>query len=132
MQKDFVNWHEKKTIINNKTESDIFFSEREIWWTSIGSNIRYEQDGKHEDYSRPVLIIRKFNQYIFYAIPLSTTDKRGPYYHEFQYRDDIKSVALLSQMRVLDSSRLIKKDGKLNKTTFREIRDELVNIITKV
>ncbi len=52
-----------------------FFKEREIWWVSIGINIGHEEDGKGEQYSRPVLILKKFNKYTFSGIPLSTTKR---------------------------------------------------------
>ena len=71
MKKDFESWHNKKIEIDNK-ESRVFFHEREIWFTHLGSNVGFEQDGKGELFGRPVLVFRKFNNRAFWAIPLTT------------------------------------------------------------
>jgi hypothetical protein len=40
MRKDFDKWNNKKKEINNQDFFDLFFHEREIWWCSLGLNIR--------------------------------------------------------------------------------------------
>ena len=37
----------------------------------LGANVGFEQDGIGEDFLRPVLILRKFNVYMFWALPLT-------------------------------------------------------------
>lgn len=44
MKKDYKKWMENKAKINNEKVRP-FFHEREIWFSSIGENIGYEQDG---------------------------------------------------------------------------------------
>ena len=39
MKKDFKNWHDKKSIINEMKKRP-FFHEKEIWFCYAGSNIR--------------------------------------------------------------------------------------------
>lgn len=79
MQKDFKKWMgQKAEIHNNKTRP--FFHEREIWFSSLGENIGFEQDGSGEKFMRPVLILRKFNNEVIWALPLTRTDKTGKYY----------------------------------------------------
>ena len=39
-------------------------------------NIGYEQDGSGNDFIRPVVIIRKFNNEIFWGVPLTKTRKK--------------------------------------------------------
>lgn len=121
MFKDFSDWHSKKRLIH----------EQEIWWVAIGCNVRFEEDGKGEEYARPVLILRKFNQYLFYGVPLSTTSKRGPYYCEFTYKDGVKSAALLSQMRAFDANRLLRKDGVINDKDYQTVQERLAAIICR-
>ena len=75
MKKDFQKWHTKKTEIERSNDIRIFFHEREVWWCTIGSNVGFEQDGKGEKFARPVLIFKKFNKEIFWALPLSTKIK---------------------------------------------------------
>lgn len=87
IKKDYLIWHGVKTQLNNESKpSSPYFYEKEIWWTSIGQNIRCEEDGKGERFLRPVLILRKFNQSFYLGVPLSTTKKRGMYYYAFIYK----------------------------------------------
>lgn len=72
--KDFDNWNEikKKTSKDNTYRG---FKEREIFYAKIGKNIGFEQNGTGNKFIRPILILKKFNRSLFYAIPLSTTEK---------------------------------------------------------
>ena len=81
MNKDFDDWNELK----NKYEShnNQIFEENEIWWASIGVNIGFESCGKNSNFNRPVLILKKFNKFIFLGIPLSSKIKQGKYYYNF-------------------------------------------------
>jgi len=47
-------WNEVKKELDIQTKK-IIFKERDIFWTSIGENIGYEQNGKGEIFSRPEL-----------------------------------------------------------------------------
>ena len=80
MQKEFDKWNNRKKVIDEKDMKDIFFREKEVWWCHLGLNVGYEQDGKHEEFKRPVLIFKKFNAETFWALPLTTKNKKGKYY----------------------------------------------------
>lgn len=125
---EFDNWNEikKKTNQDNKKRN---FKEREIFNTKVGKNIGYEQNGTGNQYIRPVVIVKKFSNSSFYAIPLSTTQKRNRYYFEFEFIKDKKSVAILSQMRNLDAKRLLNKIGMINQDDFKELKKRLKEII---
>lgn|SRR3989344_6932188 len=106
MSKDFSKWHAVKTEIENEY-SEKLFREREIWWCSLGMNVGFEQDGKNERFERPVLVFRKFNKGMFWGIPITSKYKEGKFYFSFNIKNEIM-VAILSQMRVLSSKRLIR------------------------
>jgi len=53
--------------------------EGEIWWVRLGKNIGYETYGKSREFTRPVIILKKYNQYSFLALPLTTAPKPNPY-----------------------------------------------------
>lgn len=127
MTKDFLNWHSKKSQIDEK-ESRIFFHEREIWFAHLGTNVGFEQDGKGENFGRPVIIFRKFNKEIFWAIPLTTKEKKGMFYSKIDLRDGIHRMAILSQMRLLDSKRLYQKIGMIDTQTETQLRKELIEL----
>ncbi len=124
MKKDFQNWHYKKSIIN-ETEKRPFFHEKEIWFCYVGANVGFEQDGIGEDFQRPILIIRKFNNEILWAIPLSKTKNRNKYYFEFPFSETITSVAILSQIRLIDAQRLSRKIGTIREKDFKELIKKL-------
>ena len=122
--KEFDNWNVKKQSLNNSLSKPPYFKEREIWWLSIGVNVGYEEDGKHEDFLRPVLIMKKFNQNMFLGIPLSTKIKSNPYYIVITAQGKTVS-AMISQLRVFSSKRLIVRLGKLEMLYYIEIQREI-------
>ena len=63
---DVWNSLKKDIDINNV---DFSFSEKEIWWCSLGKNIGNEQDGKNRNFERPVLIFKKWNSEFFVGLP---------------------------------------------------------------
>lgn len=116
-------WNKQKKEINAIGEIPFFFKEREIWWVTLGLNIGFEQDGKGEFFKRPILIIKKFNKHVVLAVPLTTKHKEGKYYVEcVSNEDQLFRMAIISQIRLIDSKRLIDKIGMVNEQSFREIR----------
>jgi mRNA interferase MazF len=61
MKKDFRKWHFRKKLVH-ESKNIPYFYEREIWWCSIGLNVGYEQDGKNDNFERPVLVLKKIQQ----------------------------------------------------------------------
>ena len=125
--KNFLNWHCLKKKIHESPKS-LYFHEREIWFCSLGLNVGYEQDGWHNNFERPVLILKKFNQRIFLAIPLTSKNKKGKYYYQFTYKNK-KYSAILSQLRLLDSKRLSRKIRVLPKLDFEIIKKGIKKLI---
>jgi mRNA interferase MazF len=129
MSKDFQKWHTKKEKLN-ETEVRVFFHEREIWYCSLGANIGFEQDGKGEDFLRPVLVLKKFNDKIFWGIPLSKSIKPIPkksdkFYFVFSFVPGVKSLAILSQLRLIDASRLARHIGEMEKEEYQDLTKKL-------
>ena len=127
MQKDFDRWNEHKKALDAGNAPRVFVHERELWFAHLGTNIGFEQDGRGEESLRPILILRKFNNEIFWALPLTRRDKPGnPYYVSFEYIvfPEVEgaplrsSVAILSQLRLLDVKRLRYKIGTVPVATF--------------
>ena len=59
MKKDYLLWTKVKNKTNEK-EARAKYNEREIWFANLGENIGFEEDGKGNDFIRPVLIIKGF------------------------------------------------------------------------
>lgn len=112
------------------SNNESYFKERDVFWASIGINIGYEQDGKGEIFSRPVLIVKKYGKNIFFGILLSTQIKEGSFFFSFDLNLQ-KSNALLVQGRTYDSKRLENKIGKISQEDFIKLKikfRELLNL----
>jgi mRNA interferase MazF len=130
MQKDFDNWNNKKKIINEKIIENIFFREKEVWWCHLGLNVGFEQDGKNEEFRRPVLIFKKFNAETFWALPLTSKNKKGKYCFSFKIiGTEVENTANLSQIKLIDSKRLIDKMGYVEEADYLEIKNRVKRII---
>lgn len=125
--KDFDEWNKIKKNINNINTAPLF-SEREIWWCGIGENIGFEQNGKGRDFLRPILIIRKFNKYIFYGLPI-TSKKKQNNFHSLIVSGKIEGSVILSQMRLIDAKRLSHRVSKIDSHDFVEIIKKLKDLI---
>ena len=124
MNKDFKKWHNKKSQVD-EIEKSPFFHEQEIWFCHLGVNVGFEQDGSGEDFQRPVVIIKKFNSEVCWIIPLSKTNKRNKYYFPFPFNEKITSVAIISQIRLLDAKRLSRKIGNIREKDFEGLINKI-------
>jgi len=121
MKKDFDKWNIKKKDLHCR-EKVPFYHEREIWWCSIGVNIGFEQDGSGDEFRRPVLILKGLSKQTCLVIPLTTATPAHQFRLEVGLVDGKEARALISQMRVIDSKRLVRKIGFLGKSKFEFIR----------
>jgi len=115
-------WNEikKETEFSSK---ELFFKERDVFFIKMGKNIGYEQNGKGNNFLRPVLILKKFNQSIFLSIPLtSNIKKKNKYYFEIKNINNRRNFVILSQIKLFDKKRLGRKIGVISKTEFIEIK----------
>ncbi|MEK7665303.1 MAG: type II toxin-antitoxin system PemK/MazF family toxin [Patescibacteria group bacterium] len=125
--KDFVAWHTLKSRIEAE-HTPRLFREREIWWCSLGANVGVEEDGKHTRFERPVLVLRKFNKEMFWALPLTSKEKYGAYYQSVDLHGEKRTV-MLSQLRVLSTKRLIRRLGKMSERSFGLIEQSVIDLI---
>jgi mRNA interferase MazF len=120
MKKDFEGWNKKKQDIDSSSTTP-FYHQREVWWCSLGVNVGSEQDGTGLNYDRPVLIIRGFNQHMFFGVPLTGKQKAGKYYFPLGKISDRDATAILSQALPIDTKRLIRKTGTINEAFFKDV-----------
>jgi mRNA interferase MazF len=119
MYKDFDNWNQLKKKVEN--EQLRFYSVREIWWCQLGVNIGSEQNGKGEKFLRPVVIVRGFGSDTCLILPLTTSIKNHPLRVPVGLVDGKEAKANLSQLRLVDTRRLVEKVGFLDKTHFESL-----------
>ena len=121
MKKDFDSWNEKKKKINDRRNFP-FYHHRELWWCSLGVNVGFEQDGSGEENSRPVLILKGLSRETCLVIPLTTSTGKHKLRPSIGLVEEKEAHALLSQIKVIDTKRLIRKIGQLDKKIFENIR----------
>ena len=124
MHKDFDEWNDKKKIIDGK-DSPKFCHPREAWWCCLGVNVGFEQDGTGKNFDRPIVVIRGFNENIFLGVALTGRKKTGRYYFSLGEIEGREASAVLSQIRLIDSKRLVRKITMLDKKLFRELKHAL-------
>jgi mRNA interferase MazF len=128
MQKDFDRWNEHKKAINDSNKKS-FCHPREIWWCSIGVNVGFEQDGTGKNHDRPVVVVKGFNEDMFFGVPLTGSRREGKYYFPLGLVDGREASAILSQARPIDSKRLIRKIGTIDKKLFEQLRSTLNQVL---
>ena len=138
---EFVKWIKVKVKIHLKDNTLLSYKEREIWWANFGLNVGSEQNGKHDDFERPVLVLRKFGHSLFWAVPLTTKDKDNAYRMPVIYKEYFENIIgdliitdkngflVLNQMRAISSKRLIRKLGVVEEENFNMIREKIRSLI---
>ena len=127
MEKNFNEWNALKAKLDTKN-LNINFKERDIWWCSIGLNIGHEENGKSQFFSRPVLVVRKFNKNLFFGIPLTTKIKENKFYYKISFKDG-EQCAMLSQLKIFESKRMRSRMGDLSHKQFDGVRKKLAEMI---
>jgi mRNA interferase MazF len=125
--KDFDGWNIIKKNLDCKNNY-LPINEREIWWCSIGLNVGDEENGKNEKFERPVLIMKKFNNKIAFALPLTSNGKGNKFYFKITF-NNIESYLILSQLRLVSVKRLRRFVGKINSGQFNKAKLFLLDLL---
>lgn len=128
--KRFDIWNGKKKEIHYKDEC-IQIKTRDVLFVYVGENVGFEQDGKGEDFLRPVIVLRVFNKRLFFAIPLTSKEKNGTFFQSILFHKNeqiIKSTAILVQAKTFDIKRVKYKAGYINKVQFEKIKESFKNL----
>ena len=94
----------------------------------MGHNIGSEEDGKGNDFGRPVVIFRKFNNRTFWAIPLTTLKKENRLNVMISIGDVVDRYAIIQQMRLMDAKRLYQYMGMADRESFEQIVETVISI----
>jgi hypothetical protein len=127
----FEKWNllKQKNHFNKKI---IGIKERDILFIKMGQNIGYEQDGKGDEFLRPIIVLKKFNKNMFLGIALTTKKKENIYYFEFDYKNKsgitITNSAILSQVRIYDTKRVKYKSGMINIEDFKIMYEKFIGV----
>lgn len=83
-----------------------------------------EQNGKHGNFERPVLVLKKFNYRMLLGVPISTKVGRSPYHYKFLINNK-GYWANMSQIRTFSSKRLLRRFHKMASYDFLKIQNLL-------
>lgn len=119
----------KKKIELNENYEEFFPQEGEVWMSSLGKNIGREQNGIGNYFSRPVLIIKKFNGEIFWVVPLSSKQKSLDFYYNFTDEGGEKVSIILAQLKLISVKRLNRRLYNLSNEHVRKIKTKLKDFI---
>lgn len=119
-KKNFDVWNSKKKLVH--MEQPRLYTVREIWWCRFGVNIGSEQDGNGNEFLRPAIITRGFGADICMVIPLTTSSSKHSLRVPVGEVQGKSASALLSQVRVIDTRRLVEKIGFLEIKLFQQLR----------
>lgn len=123
---DFDEWNILKKKVNKRDRIPLI-KEGDLWWCHLGMNIGIESAGKHKNFSRPVLIIKKHNRNHLIVIPTSSRPKYGKYYYKIIVEEKT-SYLMLSQIRIMDTKRVISKISRVKNETLTEIKKAVYEI----
>lgn len=128
----FNSWNKQKQAINEKADvyqPKLFPKTGEVWMIALGKNIGYEQNGIGSNFSRPVLVFKKFNNQMYLGIPLSSKQKNIDFY--FNYTDPLGNsvAAILAQLKLISIKRFYRKMYLMDSSSFESIKRKLQKIL---
>jgi mRNA interferase MazF len=129
----YVKRFAERCILKEKTHKDVhntvFIKPRQIRFVKLGCNIWYEEDGKWDDFARPVLVINKIWN-TFFVIPLTTWGKdHHMFYHTLTTTKSNKiSRLILNQWRTISKERFMSHIDTVSTTEFVTIKKLLYNL----
>ena len=132
----FIKLFEKWNVLKQQkhfSKEIIGIKERDIAFVHMGQNVGYEQDGKGDEFLRPVIILKAFNKNMFLGIALTTKIKEDKYHYKFsftnKYNQNIINCAILSQVKFYDTKRIKYKTGMIDKNNFINMYEKFLEVI---
>ncbi len=126
--KDFDTWNTSKIDVHER-EQNRWCRPRDIWWCKLGVNVGFEQDGKGERFIRPVVVLRNFSIHTALIVPLTTNTKKNKYQVPLGDIMGKQSSAIVTQIRLIDTKRLFKKEGRVGVEHFEHIKKAIMGLL---
>lgn len=121
---------------NVKKETDALsspiFKEREVYYIRMGHNIGHEQNGKGDEFVRPVIVLKRLSREMFIGIPLSSQIKNGSFYHTVTFsKNGMETInnAIVAQIRLFSARRLLNKIGMIHKDEFTDLKKSVASLL---
>lgn len=128
--KRFLEWIGVKQKLDDNDYNPPLLNEGDLWWCALGENVGVEISGKGEQFTRPVVVIKKFGRLAFFGIPTSTnTERKGSWYVSFKHKG-VDEVAMLTQARMLSYKRLSTKMGELDDVDYKKVKEAFCRLFS--
>ncbi len=127
MNKDFDRWSELKKHLNSR-EGTAYAHPREVWWCALGMNIGAEADGKHDNFERPVIVMRVYNKETLFVLPTTSKEKVDKFHYKIVTEEKTVWVKL-TQGRVISNKRLLRKVDILSEKIFAELKERFEEFV---
>ncbi|OHA18714.1 MAG: hypothetical protein A3C08_02830 [Candidatus Taylorbacteria bacterium RIFCSPHIGHO2_02_FULL_47_18] len=120
MNKNFDEWNTEKKKVHMKA-GVAYAHPREVWWCALGANIGAETDGKHNNFERPVLVLRVYNKDTLFVLPITSQKKADDFHCAVKVAFGTVWVKL-TQGRVISTYRLLRKVDMIPESAFKKVR----------
>ena len=121
-------WNQIKKTLGTKNR-EVYVQERDVVFLKLGKNVGHEQDGVGDNFLRPVVVVKKFNNRLFWGVPLTTQGKESPFYFKLTSYHKRDGWALISQGKACDTVRIKHKIGRLNQQEFVQLKRAISKIL---
>jgi mRNA interferase MazF len=126
MEEQFDRWNDiKKRLAQPSDFPQTFPKQGEVWMCSLGWNLGREQNGGPHDFSRPALVIKKFNNEMFWIVPLSSKQKKLDFYFNYSDPHGQPVAAIIGQLRLVSTKRFQRNMYQLSPTDFAAVKARL-------
>ena len=89
-------------------------------------NVGFEADGKHENFERPVLVLKRHNEETALVVTLTSKNKNSKWF--LQVDEEGKFFANLSQIKLLSSKRFLRKSISISEKRFDLVLRKVVEL----
>ncbi|MDP3661784.1 MAG: type II toxin-antitoxin system PemK/MazF family toxin [bacterium] len=120
MNKDFDQWNGEKKKIHMQAGM-AYAHPREVWWCALGANIGAETDGKHDNFERPVLVLRVYNTETLLILPITSREKKDEFHCAVKVKFGTVWIKL-TQSRVISTYRLLRKVDMIPESAFKKVQ----------
>lgn len=121
-------WNQIKKTLGTKNR-EVYVQERDVVFLKLGKNVGHEQDGAGDKFLRPVLVVKKFNNRLFWGVPLTSQNKNNPYHFALGTIKGKKNWAILSQGKTFDTARIQHKIARLDTTYFQAVKKAIAKVL---
>ena len=130
--KKFNTWNEKKKFLEKRIlPLDFFFLKGEVWWAALGVNIGHEIDGKNELFERPIIVLKKVNEDLLWALPITRSIRTEDEFYLMKYHGKPQMI-LTSQIRMISSKRLLRLIFRIREEEFLIIKKKIEGILSSI